>query len=246
MGKKQGFKKRLNQNDKTKFCNRLWGLMIEKDIQTPQALAKELCNEKFDAHLEHSIETARKAISEHLKMEKINDSTSGLPKLQADYVIAYSRFFKCSTDYILMNINEESHELEYVKKKYGLDKNALETLSGIKGLQQLFPGSNESKFKLINLILNDERLTDSNGKALSSLLDLIIAYINFDTTENKNFWYKVNKRGISNNAFRQLDDKNISYNAKELHFTLKDMEALYEAKIFYAIKELKKQYTCKK
>lgn len=234
MARKNDFSKRLNKNDTSKFCNRLWGLMQDRGIDRPNTLAVNLCE---NGYLNTDSETARKTINNHLNTEDIETAK---PKLQVEYIIAYSKFFGCSTDYLLMEIGKENFELEYVEKKYGLDKNTLNALSNLKGLQSIFKKSSNAKYKLINLILKEDLLQDSNGYRLSSFMETLISYMEFNI--NTNTFYKCTKRGISNTPFKEMANGDISYNPLALNFSLKDAEVMYHKKIIDAVEELKKEY----
>ncbi len=234
MSRKTDFKKRLNPEDTSKFCNRLWGLMQNKGISHPNTLAVTLCEKGY---LSTDSETARKIITKHLNTECIGRDY----KLQVDYIIAYSKFFGCSTDYLLMEIGKENFELEYVEKTYGLDKKALQALSEIKGLQKIFENSSNAKYKLINLILEDAPLPDSNDLKISSFIETLISYMEFDPQNNECF-YKYSKRGFSNKPFKESANGKISCNPLALNFSTKDIKAMYQQKILDSIEQLKEQY----
>lgn len=234
MARKTDFSKRLNPEDTSKFCNRLWGLMQAKGINRPNTLAALLCENNY---LSTDRETARKTITKHLNTECV-----GLEyKLQVEYIIAYSKFFGCSTDYLLMEIGKENFELEYVEKTYGLDKKALQALSEIKGLQEIFGNSSNAKYKLINLILTDAPLQDSNDLEISSFIETLISYMEFNPQSNEHF-YKYTKKGFSDKPFKKTATGGISCNPLALNFSTKDIKVLYQQKILDSIEQLKKQY----
>lgn len=234
MARKIDFNKRLNKNDTSKFCNRLWGLMQDRGMEHPNTLAVALCK---DGYLSTDSETARKAITNHLNTENIENAK---PKLQADYIIAYSKFFGCSTDYLLMEIGKENFELEYVEKKYGLDKNTLNALSNLKGLQNIFKDSSNAKYRLINLVLNEEPLKDSNNFKISSFIETLVAYMEFNV--NNNTFYKCTKKGISTTPFKESANGKIYCNPLALNFSLKDIKVMHHQKIIDAVEELKIKY----
>lgn len=234
MARKIDFSKRLDANDTGKFCNRLWGLMQNKDIKHPNTLAATLCE---NGYLSTDNETARKTIINHLNTEQIGEG----PKIQVEYVIAYSKFFGCSTDYLLMEIGKENFELEYVEKTYGLDKKALQALSEIKGLQKIFANSSNAKYKLINLILEDVPLPDSNDLKISSFIETLISYMEFNPQNNERF-FKYTKRGFSDKPFKKTANGKMSCNPLALNFSTKDIKAMYQQKILDSVEQLKEQY----
>ena len=151
-------------------------------------------------------------------------------------------FYDCEIDYLLGNISEKKKSYTDINEKTGLSIAAIESLMQTKGVHDLFYGHKQTKndkLDIINLILADKK----NG--LSSFLDILTGFCRFDVSNAENKMYTVDSNGITNFRGQEtLSGEGYSYNPKQAHFHLEDMESMYYLKIWDAIKELKKEY-CK-
>lgn len=114
---------------------RLFALMDEKQIESPKELATLL----YDAALVHvktrenfnspsrdrdnAILSVEKKIVRHIKSGLISDS-------QGEYILAYSKFFHCSSDYILglTDIRSSNIEVRFMCEKLGLSEKVVVSL----------------------------------------------------------------------------------------------------------------------
>lgn len=152
-----------NHDDLTKFKNRLWHLMIDKGLDTSQKLAIELfdnklvtVNSKKDldvfARKKSAISSIEHKINKHLNADD--------PKaLQAEYAIAYSKFFNCSTDYLFgfSNIKSINPNVKNVCTYLNLSEKAITNIK-------------KNSVKITNI---DESITSNN------ILDLLLSSYKF-------------------------------------------------------------------
>lgn len=102
-----------------------------------------------------------------------------------------------------------------------------------------FPGCNDDKLALLNLILQDSH----EKEAFSSLLDLLVSFCRFTVSAESNQLYTVDSNGITGFQYRKpLSGEGISYNPLQVHFHIQDMDSMYYLKIWDAIQQLKETY----
>lgn len=179
------------------------------------------------------------------KEKTINDHLgySDCANVSVTWIKYYCTFFKCSADYLLGYIDLPTHTTTDIFNVTGLSPNAIKSLSRLKNLSKYFPGSQDDKFSIINLILSDSHEKES----LSSLLDMITGFCRFNISGNNDKMYTVDKNGITNFQYTpSMSGKGGSYNPLKAHFHLQDMESMYYLKIWDSIKELKEIYQEKK
>lgn len=155
------------------------------------------------------------------------------------WVRHYCDYFGCSADYLLGYIDLPTHAATDVSAKTGLSLDAIKSLFKLKNLSKWFPGSQDDKFDIINLILLDGHEKGSN----SSLLDMITGFCRFNIPNDGDKMYTVDKNGITHFQHENCaPEKGIAYNPMKAHFHLQDMESMYYLKIWDSIKELKTIY----
>lgn len=160
-------------------------------------------------------------------------------QLNYDTLKSMCRVLKCSSDYLLGFDECIDKTTQFIHQKTGLSQNAIYTLMQLNNLSKYFPHSQDDKYKVINLILSDQK--DNNE--LSSLLEYLVGFCRFDIIPNNNYVYTVNKKGIHPFQYKEsASGKGYSYNPLETHFQLQDMESMYYLKIWDAIKKLKQLY----
>ena len=125
------------KNDETisNFGHRLCALMEEKEISSPKELAKKLYMRKLvhvktrnnynspERDRDNAILSIEKKIVRHIKTGVISDQNG-------EFVLAYSSFFGCSTDYILglTDIRTPNYETRYICELLGLNENVVTEL----------------------------------------------------------------------------------------------------------------------
>lgn len=122
-----------DHSDLILFKNRLWKLMVEKDIDTPKELAKELYDKKlvtvrqkksYDEPSKiygNAIGAIEKKIQKHLKADTAQE-------LQGEFSIAYCAFFGCSSDYLFGFIDCKTHDIKFMHDKTGLSETSINKL----------------------------------------------------------------------------------------------------------------------
>lgn len=127
--------KSKDHSDKTLFCNRLWGLMEQRQLDTARGLATQLYDaglvavnqgENFNSpavNRGNAIGSVEKKIQAHLKAKTPD-------KLQGEYVMAYCVFFGCSADYLFGNTDIQSgnSDVRHFCKCTGLSEKAVRRL----------------------------------------------------------------------------------------------------------------------
>lgn len=156
-----------------------------------------------------------------------------LPPL--DVLCALCVPFNCEVGYLLCEYDCKKRRNADIQEETGLTEDAINALRFMK------EWDNE-QLEITNLILWDSCFKDSKNKTLSPFLDCIAGFLKFDTNKS-NPMYTVDKNGITSFQYRKsLSGKGITYNPKQAHFRLHDMESMYYLKIWDAVKELKKLY----
>lgn len=148
---------------------------------------------------------------------------------------------ECDVDFLLGRIEEHTHTNKYIHEKTGLSEDAINRLRQLKDLQSLFPEtqSSKDKFKVINLILSDQKKENE----LSSLLEYLVSFCRFSISPDVNPTYTVDKNGIYHyHPRKSLSKSGYMYNPLKAHFKLQDMESMYYLKIWDSIKKLKEMY----
>ncbi|MCC8060733.1 MAG: helix-turn-helix transcriptional regulator [Clostridiales bacterium] len=154
-------------------------------------------------------------------------------------IIELCDFFNCDMDYLFGTIDCKTHDLQFIHDKTGLSEKAIETLTDIQYWQKHFPDHQSNKLDTINLILSDEH----EPTALSSLLNILTGYFNFNINPDKNTMYTLSKHGIIPcQIHKSASGVGVSYDPSQAHFGLHDLESMYYLKIWDAIKELKEKY----
>ncbi len=155
-----------NHDDLTKFGNRLWKLMEAKKIDTPRKLAIELRkNNLVDANTKHNDynseqeEEKNKIGSIEKKIRKHIEATN-TEKVQGEFIVAYSKYFNCSADYLfgLTDIKTDMPEIRKICELTGL------TESSIKSICRITSGK--------SLIVNG----DFSNKTITTALNLLLEY----------------------------------------------------------------------
>ena len=175
------------------------------------------------------------------KRKTVYNWESSTTQLNYETMTAMCKIFKCSSDYLLGLDECTNKTVQFIHEKTGLSENAINRLMQLKGLQNLFPGtqSSKNKFTVINLILSD---TKKDGE-LSSLLECLVSFCRFDILPDANPTYTVDKNGIQYYQPRKsLSGNGYVYNPLKAHFKLQDMESMYYLKIWDSLKELKEMY----
>lgn len=145
----------------------------------------------------------------------------------------------CDLDYFFTDMECSTHDFQFIHDKTGLSEDSIKSLNALNTLNEIFPGCQDEKFDLINLILQDAH----NKESFSSLLDLIVGFCRFTISAGSDDLYTVDSNGITKfQAHPSLSGKGISYNPLKAHFHIQDMESMYYLKIWDAIRELKEIY----
>lgn len=145
----------------------------------------------------------------------------------------------CDLDYFFTDMNCTTHDLQFIQDKTGLSENAISNLISINTYNKYFPGCNDDKLALLNLILQDSH----EKEAFSSLLDLLVSFCRFTVPAESNQLYTVDSNGITGFQYhKSLSGKGISYNPLQVHFHIQDMDSMYYLKIWDAIQQLKETY----
>lgn len=124
-----------NDESISSLGRRLFALMDEKHIESPKELAKQLYDGGFvhvktrenfndqDRDRNNAILSVEKKIVRHIKSGVISDS-------QGEYILAYSRFFGCSADFILglANIRTPDVGVRNICEKLGLSEKTVISL----------------------------------------------------------------------------------------------------------------------
>ena len=128
-----------DHSDMTLFKNRLWKLMEDKHIYTTKALAKMLYSQQLvTVKQKHSYDEPSKIYSNAIgaidkKIQKhLNADTA--EELQGEFVIAYSTFFGCSSDYLFGFIDCQTHDIQFIQNYIGLSEDAINNLKFIQKL----------------------------------------------------------------------------------------------------------------
>lgn len=122
-----------NDEGLSEFGQKLMGLMLEKECETPKALAIKLLESKLVKvktrgedvfkNKDNAIGSIEKKIRNHLHSE---DATC----LQGEFVNAYCMFFCCSADYLFGYTDVKSSDIDVreICEKAGLSQKAVERL----------------------------------------------------------------------------------------------------------------------
>ena len=122
-----------NHDDLSLFKNRLWKLMQSKNLETPRELAKELFKnspniiDSKDGDGNSAVLGITRIIQKHLNLD-------GTDKLQSRYVLAYCKYFNCSSDYLygLSDISSGNRDVIDFCEATGLTEKSVKRL--IEGL----------------------------------------------------------------------------------------------------------------
>ena len=168
---------------------------------------------------------------------------SGQSFPQLEDMLKMCNIFDCEIGYLLGEHEEKYRKYTDIKKETGLSENSIKSLININALSKFFPGSQDDKIDVINLILEDSH----NRSSFSSLLDLIAGFCQFNISSNNDALYTVDQRGITFfQHHKSLSGTGVSYDPMQAHFHLADMESMYYLKIWDSIKELKDMYNERK
>lgn len=182
-----------------------------------------------------------RAGSDASKEKTVYNWESGKTQLNYEVMIAICKTLKCSADYLLGLDECTNKTVQFIHEKTGLSEDAINRLRQLKDLQSLFPEaqSSKDKFKVINLILSDQK----KANELSSLLEYLVSFCRFNISPDANPTYTVDKNGICHyHPRKSLSGSGYVYNPLKAHFKLQDMESMYYLKIWDSIKELKEMY----
>ena len=168
-----------DHTDLSLFKNRLWKLMENRNIFTAKDLAKKLYENGYVkvkqrqsyadvSEMQNSaIAATEKKIQNHLKSDTAE-------KLQGEFLIAYCKLFSCSADYLIGNIDETTHSLNYISHETGLTERAIRNIQSM--WLKYRTGEEIWSFDGAELPLRDESATESLSiqydKALISIESL--------------------------------------------------------------------------
>ena len=163
------------------------------------------------------------------------ESGKELPPLEV--LCTMCDLYKCELGYLLCEYDYKTRKKTDIALETGLGQEAIDSLRYLKSLSNAFPGSQDDKYCVINLILQDSHQKDS----LSSLLNMLVGFCQFSAKNN--FLYTADSNGITPfQGKKAASGKGIAYDPSKAHFYLKDMDSMYFLKIWDAVKELKEQY----
>lgn len=131
-------KRTENHEDLSIFCNRLISLMVEKGSQynSGRKLAIALYDGEFISNMRyHKAESDLKQKDLYKITKNINNhmNTTDVCKVSVNYLLAYSKFFDCSVDYLLglTEIKSTNPQIREVCEATGLSEKAVHNLMSI-------------------------------------------------------------------------------------------------------------------
>lgn len=213
-----------NHSDLEIFRNRIWQLLESRNIKSVRQLASEFYDKKLivvcsrktqtaDKRRKSAIDSIEHRINKHLSSDRANT-------LQAEYAIAYVKFFDCSFDYLygLTKIKAYYPNVRQTCEYLELSEDSIKTLKYRGDVFNKFGQSN--KRDLLNELLSSHSFRDF----LSEIYEIDFMYEQLIVEKNKIQLEIENVSKQLKNSYSYLFD--YTEEVEEMDFSKDDFEKL--------------------
>lgn len=177
----------------------------------------------------------------NISIETVKNWEQGRNVPEIETLEKLCNFFQCDVDYLLGNMQCETHDKQFIQDYTGLSEKSIDVLQ----TEKYFKSSH--CIEIINILLNDLWTHPESRNTKYSFINLFANYLRF-CIDGKH------KYALSKNGNIKIDPKpdgididgKAMYSTADIHFTSEQLEKMFIMEIEDVLKALKESYTIQK